>query len=87
VQILHLRPQLGQKQSNFGSLGPEEQLDLLKFFFSVRDPSGHVIPLNSQADGVTGYRSDSMNLEWLYGDLTIQLPFRTVSEVVRVAST
>jgi hypothetical protein len=40
--------------SNFGSLGAQDQLNLLEYTFSVRDPSGRELPLNSQANGVTG---------------------------------
>jgi len=40
--------------SNFASLGPLDQLNLLEDSFSVLGPSGRELPLNSQADGVTG---------------------------------
>ena len=40
--------------SNFGSLGPEDQLNLLEYSFSVRDPSGRELPLNTRGSGVTG---------------------------------
>jgi hypothetical protein len=50
-----VRVELVEKNtSNFDSTGPQGQLNLLEYSFSVLGPSGTELPLNTQAKGVTG---------------------------------
>jgi hypothetical protein len=77
-----VRVDLAEKNtSNLGSLGPQDQLNLLECHFSVRDLSGHELPMNSQTDGITGsHHLKALESGWTSNGYAILSDFYDMSQ-------